>query len=66
MYTKNYKRKLSSKIVLQVHDEMMIEAPVQEAEEVKIIIKEQMENAITLKIPLIAEVSEAQNWYECK
>ena len=45
---------------------MMIEAPVQEAEEVKIIIKEQMENAITLKIPLIAEVSEAQNWYECK
>ena len=45
---------------------MMIEAPVQEAEEVKTIIKEQMENAITLKIPLIAEVSEAQNWYECK
>lgn len=66
VYQELQKRKLSSKIVLQVHDEMMIEAPVQEAEEVKTIIKEQMENAITLKIPLIAEVSEAQNWYECK
>ena len=66
VYQELQKRKLSSKIVLQVHDEMMIEAPIEEAEEVKNIVKEQMENAITLKIPLIAEVSEAQNWYECK
>ena len=66
VYQEIQKRKLSSKIVLQVHDEMMIEAPVEEMEEVKQIIKEQMEGAISLKIPLIAEVSEAQNWYECK
>ena len=59
-------RKLKSKIVLQVHDEMMIEAPIEEAEEVKGIIKEQMESAIDLKVPLIADVSEADNWYECK
>ncbi len=59
-------RNLKSKIVLQVHDEMMIEAPIEEAEEVKKIIKEKMESAISLKVPLVAEVSEAENWYECK
>lgn len=59
-------RNLEAKIVLQVHDEMMIESPIQEAEEVKQIIKEQMENAINLNVPLIAEVSEANTWYDCK
>ena len=59
-------KNLKAKIVLQVHDEMMIEAPIEEAEEVKKIVKEQMESAITLKVPLIADVSEADNWYECK
>ena len=57
---------LKSKIVLQVHDEMMIEAPLEEAEQVKQIIKTKMENAVELKVPLVAEVSEADNWYECK
>lgn len=59
-------KKLKAKIILQVHDEMMVEAPIEEAEEVKKIIKSQMENAIVLKVPLIAEVSEAYNWYDCK
>ena len=39
---------------------------IEEAEEVKKIVKQSMEEAVTLKIPLIAEVSEAENWYECK
>lgn len=59
-------RNLKSKIVLQVHDEMMIEAQIEEAEEVKNIIKEKMESAAILIVPLVAEVSEAENWYECK
>lgn len=66
VYNELTKRNLKSKIVLQVHDEMMIEAPIEEAEEVKKIVKNEMENAITLKVPLIADVSEAENWYECK
>ena len=66
VYNELIKRNLKSKIVLQVHDEMMIEAPIEEAEEVKQIVKKQMENAISLKVPLIADVSEAENWYECK
>ena len=59
-------RNMKSKIVLQVHDEMMIEATLEEADIVKEILKNCMENAINLNVPLIAEVSEAENWYECK
>lgn len=66
VYNELRKKNLKSKIVLQVHDEMMIEAPIEEAEEVKNIIKKEMESAIQLKVPLIADVSEADNWYECK
>ena len=60
------KRNLQTKIVLQVHDEMMLEAPISEKEEVKKILKQCMESAAILKVPLIAEVSEAENWYDCK
>ena len=60
------KRGLEAKIILQVHDEMMIEAPESEKEEVKDIMKKEMESAIQLKIPLVAEISEAKNWYDCK
>ena len=59
-------RNLKSKIVLQVHDEMMIEAEVSEIEEVREILQNCMESAIDLKVPLIAELSKAENWYDCK
>ena len=59
-------RNLKSKVVLQVHDEMMIEAPLEEAEEIKKILKDKMENAVKLNVPVVAEISEADNWYECK
>ena len=66
VYRELKNRNLKAKIVLQVHDEMMIESPKEEADEIKKIVKENMENAINLKVPLIAEISEADNWYECK
>ena len=59
-------RNMKSKIVLQVHDEMMIEAELSEVDEVKELIKKCMESACKLNVPLIAEVSEATNWYDCK
>ena len=59
-------RNMKSKIVLQVHDEMMIEASLDEKEEVKKIVKQSMEQAVDLKVPLVADISEAENWYECK
>ena len=66
VYKKLIEENFEAKIVLQVHDEMMIEAPLAEAEKVKEIVKTEMESAIKLNVPLIAEVSEAENWYECK
>ena len=66
VYQEIQNRGLKSKIVLQVHDEMMIEAPEEEKEEVIKIMKKCMESAIQLKVPLIAEISEANNWYDCK
>ena len=60
------KRNLKAKIVLQVHDEMMVEAPTSEKDEIQEIMKECMESATKLKVPLIAEISEANNWYDCK
>ena len=66
VYKEIESRKLKSKIVLQVHDEMMIEAPIDEKEEIQEIMKECMESAMKLKVPLIAEISEAKNWYDCK
>lgn len=66
VYNELKNRKLKSKIVLQVHDEMMIEVELSEIEEVRQILQECMESAIELKVPLIAELSEAGNWYDCK
>ena len=60
------KKHLEAKIVLQVHDEMMIEAKENEIDEVKEILKTNMEQAVTLDVPLIAEISVAKNWYDCK
>lgn len=66
VYRELKNRNLKSKIVLQVHDEMMIEAELSELEEVREILQSCMESAIDLKVPLIAEISEAENWYDCK
>ena len=66
VYRELNNRNLKSKIILQVHDEMMIEATKQEVNEVKEILKQQMESAIQMNIPLIADISEANNWYDCK
>ena len=66
VYNELNSRKLKSKIVLQVHDEMLLEVLKEEKEEVKNIIIQNMEQALELKIPLIAEISEANSWYDCK
>ena len=58
--------KLNAKLILQIHDELLIECEIEEKEEVKKILKESMENAVELSIPLEVEVSEADNWYDVK
>ena len=44
----------------------MIEAPEEEKEEIKDILKQSMQTAVNLNVPLIADISEAKNWYDCK
>lgn len=66
VYNEIKSRKLKSKIVLQVHDEMMVETPIEEKKEMINIMKKCMESATKLEVPLIAEISDAENWYECK
>ena len=66
VYRELKKRNLKSKIVLQVHDEMMLEVLPEEKEEIKTMMKDAMESAAKLDVPLIAEISEASNWYDCK
>lgn len=52
-----------AKIILQVHDELVIDCPEEEAEAVKKLLVENMESAVELKIPLIAEAKTGKNWY---
>ena len=59
-------KNIDAKLILQVHDELLIEASEKDAEETKNILKNCMENAMKLKVPLKVELSEAQDWYEVK
>ncbi len=55
---------LKSKIVMQVHDELIADCFVEEAEQVKSILKREMENAVSLACPLVAETEEGRSLYE--
>lgn len=55
-----------AKLVLQVHDELVIDCPIEESERVQAILKTEMENAVSLSIPLTVEVGVGENWYDCK
>lgn len=58
------RRALTSKLILQVHDELIVDCAKEEVEVVKEILKTQMESAVQLKVPLTVEVESAQNWFE--
>lgn len=60
------KRNMKSRLILQVHDELLIEAEESEVDEVKAILKDKMENAAELSVPLIADMHTGKNWYEAK
>ena len=60
------KENLDAKIILQVHDELIIEAKKECQKQVEAILKEEMESAMQLKVPLKVEISEAENWYDAK
>ena len=60
------KQKLRSRLVLQVHDELLIETHIDEIEQVKMILADEMEHAASLDVPLVIDIHTGKNWYEAK
>ena len=56
----------SAKLVLQVHDELIVECPIEEREQVTALLTEQMEHVAKLSVPLLAEAKSGASWYEAK
>lgn len=60
------KEGLQAKLLLQVHDELIFEAPAEEIEILERIVPEVMESAIKLAVPLKVDYSHGQSWYDAK
>lgn len=57
---------LHARLILQVHDELIVEAPQDEAMRVAMLLQEEMEKAVSLSVPLVAEASMGKTWYDAK
>ena len=66
VYKELKKSKLDAKLILQIHDELLIEVKMEDKEKAKEILKKSMVEAAKLSIPLEVEVPEGTNWYEVK
>ena len=60
------KENLKAKLILQVHDELIVEAPKEEAALATVIVKEEMENAMNLNVKLEVDVHTGDSWYTAK
>ena len=61
-----HKKTYHSKVLIQVHDELLLECPKEEVEEVKDITKSSMEKALKLSIPLVVNLAVGKNWMDLK
>ena len=66
VYERLKKQCLRAKLIMQVHDELIIEAPLDEVQEAGKILKEEMENAVNLRVKLEADVGTGKTWYDAK
>ncbi|MBQ9008587.1 MAG: DNA polymerase I, partial [Clostridia bacterium] len=57
---------LKARLILQVHDELIVETPLEEQEKVSELLRDCMEHAVELTVPLIAEIHSGHSWYETK
>lgn len=57
---------MKSRLILQVHDELIVEATLDEAEKVKELLRYEMENAVKLDVPLTVDLSSGKSWYDAK
>lgn len=61
-----FDEKLDAKLIMQIHDELIIESKEEIAPQVAKILKEEMENAVKMKVPMLVDVKFAKTWYETK
>ncbi|MBQ7043981.1 MAG: DNA polymerase I [Clostridia bacterium] len=66
VYERMKKENLKAQLIMQVHDELIVEAPESEAEEVCRIVREEMENATKMNVKLTADVHSGKSWYDAK
>ena len=66
LYNEMTARNLKSKILIQVHDELVLNVYKDELEEVKALVKDKMENVIKLDVPLKVDIETGNDWYEAK
>lgn len=60
------KEKLEARLILQVHDELIVECPEAEAQRVAELLTEEMQNAVSLAVPMVAEANIGKTWYDAK
>jgi len=53
-----------ARLIMQVHDELVVEAPVAEADRVSTLMREEMQSAVRLNVPLTVEIGIGSNWYQ--
>ncbi|GKU25502.1 DNA polymerase [Clostridium folliculivorans] len=66
VYNTLKEKKMKSKLILQVHDELIINVVPEELEQIKTIIKEEMESAVSLNVPLEVDINIGESWYDAK
>ncbi len=64
--TKMKSKNMKSRLILQVHDELLVEAAVDEVDEVRELMVSEMQHAADLRVPLVVEIHDGKNWYEAK
>ena len=61
---KIYKENLQSRMILQVHDELVFDVPKEEKDVLSKIVKTEMENALNIEVPLVVDLGIGKNWLE--
>ena len=66
VYNRLKEQGLKSRLILQVHDELIVEATEDELDQVEVLLREEMENAVNLKVDLKVDLNIGKSWYETK
>lgn len=66
VYKKLREEDLDARLILQVHDELIIEAAEKDKDRAEKILKDEMENAVKLAVPMTVDVNSGRSWFEAK